>query len=120
MNSKTILMLGDAVLILLFMVVGLNFHDSAAVRLLPNFVPFAFAWWLAGHYTDQWAVPTWRSLWKVIPAAVLAAPLGAVLRAAWLGGVALPLFTGITAAGLALVLIAWRAVYLLVFANRKP
>lgn len=111
-------MLGDAVLIFLFMVVGLNFHESGAARLLPNFVPFAFAWWLAGSVTDQWAAPSWRSLWRVLPAILLAAPLGAVLRAAWLGGVALPLFTGITALGLGLVLIAWRALYPLVFAKR--
>lgn len=118
MKAKTILLLGDAVQIFLFMVVGLQFHDSGVTRFLPNFIPFAFAWWLAGHYTNQWAVPTWRSLWTVLPAAALAAPLGAVLRAAWLGSVALPLFTAITAAGLALVFILWRALFLLIFAKR--
>ncbi len=118
MKAKTILMLGDAVLIFLFMVVGLQFHDSGGARFLPNFVPFAFAWWLAGHFTNQWATPTWRSLWSVLPAAALAAPLGAVLRAAWLGGIALPLFTGITAAGLSLLFILWRMLYILVLAKR--
>lgn len=119
MRSKHILILGDAVLILAFMLVGLRFHESDSTRLLPNLIPFGLAWALAGYYLNQWAVPTWRSILSVLPAMLLAAPLGAVLRAAWLGGVALPLFTAITAAGLAVVLMAWRAVYLLVFAKRK-
>ncbi|MBX3005809.1 MAG: DUF3054 domain-containing protein [Anaerolineales bacterium] len=120
MKANHILLLGDLVLITLFMLVGLQFHSSGAERLLPNLVPFAAAWWLAGHLTDQWQVPSWRTLWKLLPAMVLAAPLGAVLRAAWLGGVALPLFTAITAAGLAAVLLVWRAIYLWLFAKRKP
>ncbi|QYK49905.1 MAG: DUF3054 domain-containing protein [Anaerolineales bacterium] len=119
MRSNHILMLGDALLILAFMIVGLGFHESDSSRLLPNLVPFGLAWALAGYYLNQWAPPTWRSILSVVPAMLLAAPLGAVLRAAWLGGVALPLFTAITAAGLALVLMVWRALYLLIFAKRK-
>lgn len=120
MKSNTILIAGDAVVLALLVLVGLNFHQSdASTRLLPTLLPFLAAWALAACSLNLWAQPTRGGLWRVLPAMLLAAPLGAILRAAWLGSAALPLFTLIMGATLALGLIAWRAIHILVFARSK-
>lgn len=121
MKVNSILVIGDALVILALMILGLNFHQSdAGERLLPNLLPFLAAWALVAVLLGLWAAPTWRGLWRVLPAVALAAPLGAVLRAAWLGGVALPLFTLIIGATLALGLAVWRALHILFFQRGKP
>lgn len=120
MKPNYMLIAGDTVVVLALVLVGLGFHQSdTGTRLLPNLLPFLAAWALAAGSLNLWAQPAWGGLWRLLPAMALAAPLGAVLRAAWLGSTALPLFTLIIGATLALGLIAWRAIYILLFARGK-
>lgn len=120
MKHNSILIAGDAIVILLMVMLGLSFHQSdAETRLLPNLLPFLAAWALAAGMLGQWNPPSWRGLWRVVPAMLLAAPLGAILRAAWLSSMALPLFTFIIGVTLALGLIVWRAVYLLIWGRKR-
>jgi hypothetical protein len=48
------------------------------------------------------------NLWRVPAAAVLAAPLGAVLRGLWLQAPVLPIFAVVMAAVLGGAMLAWR------------
>ena len=111
------LLAGDALVLLGVVFVGLRFHEQTSLARLPfTFIPWLLAWLIAGlplglfsGMRPGFAVLSGRILW----ATLLAAPLGVVLRAAWLGTAALPLFALILGGVSALALLAWRVLYLL-------
>lgn len=113
-----ILIIGDALVIFLLVFVGIRFHQSdPSQRLLYTLLPFLLAWFFAASFLGVLTPLAWGKLWRILPTMLLAAPLGSILRSAWLGTVALPIFTLIMGATLALGLLAWRAIYSLVFAR---
>lgn len=96
---------------------GLFFHMHSSLARLPyTWLPWSLAWIaVAASYQllhgDE--PPRWRSLPRVAWAALLTAPLAALLRAWLQGGEAvLPLFVLIMGALTALALLAWRALYI--------
>ena len=120
MKRKFLLLIGDSIAILLVVLLGLSFHQSeVATRLQFTFFPFPGSWLLAA-----WAVRLYgrtlvfSDLWRVPIAAVLAAPLGAVVRAAWLGSAAIPAFVAVMAGVLMIGMFILRMT-LLFFATRK-
>lgn len=110
-----LLLLGDALVVLLTSLAGFAQHGelwTAGVgRVAATAVPFAVAWfltapWLGCFELDRMArLP---NLWRVPAAAVLAAPLGAVLRGLWLQAPVLPIFAVVMAAVLGAAMLAWR------------
>lgn len=104
------LILLDGVILLLVTFLGFATHATslAGGRWLTTFLPMLMGWllagWLGGLFHPQFNTEL-RSIWKVLPAAALAAPLAAVLRGLWLQNVVMPVF--------ALVMMAFSALGLL-------
>jgi hypothetical protein len=107
------LVLGDVLAILAVTVIGFLDHygELRGFRWLSTFIPalvgwFAIAPWLGVYDRDCARQP--RQVWRPMLAAVLSAPLAAVLRGAWLNTPVLPIFVGVLAAMDALGFGIWR------------
>ena len=59
-----------------------------------------------------------RQLWRPFWAMVLAAPLASWLRGVWLNAPIMPIFVLVLGGFSALGILAWRAVYALIFSRR--
>lgn len=97
--------------------VGIASHQrlpEAGSRFLPNLLPWFAAWLLIAPHLgvfDLNLVRELRQLWRPFWAMVLAAPMGGLLRAIWLGTTVIPLFVLIMGGISALALLTWRAIY---------
>lgn len=110
-------MIGDLIALGLVTAAGLSFHLQGSLARLPyTWLPWGLAWTLVAGSLGLLGGPAmrrWSSLLKVLWAALLAAPLAALLRELMQGGDAvLVLFVIIMAATTALGLILWRAAYI--------
>jgi len=112
------LALGDAGVYLAATLAGFASHQElemqAAGRMAATWVPFTGAWLLAalllGLLRPELA-RSYRSLPRVIAAALAAAPLGAWLRSLWLRSDIVPIFVLVMAAVSLVGLLSWRAFY---------
>jgi hypothetical protein len=111
----TLLILGDLFVVLLTTLAGFANHGelqpAAFDRMAATFLPFAAAWllvapWL-GCFEARWTSGL-AHLWRPPLAALLAAPLGAVLRGLWLGAPVLPVFAVVMGAVLGAAMFVWR------------
>jgi hypothetical protein len=78
-----------------------------------TFFPFAAAWFIASPLLgcfDARRMTEPTQLWRAPLAALLAAPLGAVLRGLWLGAPVVPIFAGVMGAVLGAAMFGWRLV----------
>jgi len=126
------LILGDALAYLAVTLAGFATHGELAAppaRFMATYLPFLAAWLFAagavGALDDRRAAqprPLSRQnagrLWRVAAAALLAAPLGAVVRGSVLGTPVLPIFVGVMAGVSLVTLLGWRAAYLLLRRRR--
>jgi hypothetical protein len=120
----SILIIGDVITLALVTGFGFATHGtlgSAGSRMLTTFVPLLLAWAAVAPFLGAYdseragqASQLWRPFWAMI----LAAPLAAWLRAVWLNAPILWLFVLVLGGFSALGILAWRALYLLVFARR--
>lgn len=123
-RTKWILLAGDAAALFLAVYSGFQFHGTEevwATRLQFTFLPWLAAWLLAAYSLGLYEAQTarsWRQAWRVFLAAVLASPLAAVLRAAWLSSTAIPLFVLIMGLVSAFAILVWRMLYLALLARR--
>lgn len=113
---RLFLALGDLMVVALTALAGFAQHGSlsgaGASRLAATVVPFAVAWFAAAAALgcfEAHRTPTWRDVWRPLLAAILSAPLGAVLRGLWLGASVIPVFAVVMAAVLGAAMTAWRA-----------
>ena len=114
------LILGDIGALLVVTLLGFYRHNElepqSSARMLATFVPFSAAWFLIapwhGLFDPSRALDP-RRWWVPALAAVFSAPLGAVLRGVWLSAPVLTVFVGVMAGVMAVVVTAWRLVYLL-------
>ena len=112
-----VLLLGDLITLLLVTLFGFASHGTmgtAGMRMLTTFVPLATAWLLIAPHLRlfQEAVSRdWKELWRPFWAMVLAAPLAAWLRGAWLGAPIIPIFVVVLGGISALSLLVWRILY---------
>lgn len=115
LKSLTILILGDLLVVLAATLAGFANHGelqpAAFNRIVATFVPFSAAWFLAspwlGCFDARRAMGRGR-MWRAPLAALLAAPLGAVLRGLWLGTPVLPVFAVVMGAVLGAAMFVWR------------
>jgi hypothetical protein len=122
--QRTILIIGDIITIALVTGFGFATHGtlgSAGLRLFTTFIPLLIAWFAVapflGAYDPQRALMV-TQLWRPFWAMVLAAPMAAWLRGAWLNAPILTIFVLILGGVSALGILAWRAVYALIFSKR--
>jgi hypothetical protein len=118
--KRNSLILGDVLALAVITILGFASHGetdvSYAPRMLTTFVPLLLGWfliapWLGLFEPSSTSGP--KQLWRPVLAMFLAAPLAAVVRAAMLRSVALPLFTLILGGSAALGMLVWRAIWLL-------
>jgi hypothetical protein len=119
----SILIVGDVITISLVTGIGFATHgtlETAGSRLLTTFVPLLLAWFAVspflGAYEPERALQA-RQLWRPFWSMVLAGPLAAWLRAVWLNAPILWVFVLVLGGFSALGILAWRALYLLIFAR---
>jgi hypothetical protein len=82
--------------------------------MLTTFIPLVVGWFLIAPWLglfDAKIITAPKQLWRPLLAMLLAAPMTAVLRAAMLNAVALPLFTLILGGSAALGLFIWRGLW---------
>jgi len=115
MSFPVLLVLGDATCILLATLAGFAFHRessaSAPGRFLATLLPFAASWLLASLLVGAYAGgpdQRRRRTGRALAAAALAAPLGAVVRGAWLGTAVLPIFVAVIGSVVAGLILVWR------------
>lgn len=112
------LIVGDAGCILLATLLGFARHDElqadAWPRFLATFVSFAAAWAAVAGLGAVYARPSDRRLDRMAAAAataLVAAPLGGVLRAIWLGSSVLPVFVIVMGGVIAFLVVVWRLAF---------
>ena len=112
-----ILILGDVVTLALVTVYGFASHDelsAAGARMLTTFIPLVVAWLLIAPHLkvfDLDIVTDYRQLWRPFWAMILAAPMAAWMRGAWLRSPVLPIFVVILGGVSALALLTWRVIF---------
>ena len=118
MSKQTTLALGDIIVLAITTVIGFATHGETDLAFLPRmlttFTPLIISWfliapWLGLFNAQVTSAP--KQLWRAPLAMLLGAPMTAILRAAMLNTVALPLFTLILGSSAALGLLIWRWLY---------
>jgi len=124
-KSKWILIVGDTIALAIITVIGFASHGETEISLVPRmlttFIPLVVSWFLIAPWLgtfDLQITTSAKQLWRPPLAMLLAAPITAILRAAMLKGVALPLFTLILGGSAALGMLVWRGLYILWYKNR--
>lgn len=123
------LMLGDIVTLLLFVYIGQADHELVDAEnpvrgLLLASLPFILTWLVAATVLGTYRVSKddlqWRvAFWRLLNAWLVAAPLGVILRAVWLDRAVIPTAFVLAALGFGgVMLLAWRAAYILVWRSR--
>ena len=116
-REQITLAVGDVAALLVAVAAGFVTHESTSsflARFAYTFVPWTLAWLVVA---PRWGLfelpqPNWKGLaGRILAAMLVASPLAAVLRAAWLGGTAIPIFALIMGASTALALYLWRLIY---------
>lgn len=116
-----VLIIGDTITLGLVTLYGFASHDeleTAGLRLLTTFLPLVFAWILISPHLglfDSKRLEEPRQLWRSFWAMVLAAPLAAWMRGAWLKTPIQPIFVVIIGGISALAILAWRSLFWLMF-----
>lgn len=90
--------------------------------MLTTFLPVLAGWLLIAPFFGVYrkaCVLEARHLWRPFYAMILAAPMAAFLRAAWLGRPVIPIFVVVLGGVCALAMLAWRSIYLWFSARRK-
>jgi hypothetical protein len=120
-RTLSILVVGDILTLAAVTWIGFATHGETSLDLLPRmmttFLPLLAGWFLIAPLLGLFSVGATqnpRQLWRPVYAALLAAPLVGVLRAAMLNGIVLPLFVLIMGASAALGMLLWRAIFLLI------
>jgi hypothetical protein len=120
----SVLVIGDVITIALVTGIGFATHgtlDTAGSRLLTTFIPLLLAWFAVAPFLgayDPECMSEVLQLWRPFWAMILAAPLASWLRAVWLNAPILWLFVLVLGGFSALGILAWRALYWVIYARR--
>lgn len=110
-------MIVDGLIFYLLIELGLGFHnisDQTSSRILINWLPFFLAWIISASALRQYDprfVGRRADLWRILPAAALAALLGAVLRSPLTGTPIQLVFVLVMALMIAAGMFAWRFLF---------
>jgi hypothetical protein len=118
-NRTTLLLSGDALTLAVVTLFGFVQHqtlESAGLRILATYIPLFVAWLLLSPFLgvfESAKISDTHQLWRPFWAMVLAAPLAAWLRGAWLGTPIQPIFVVVLGGTSAIALLIWRVIFLL-------
>lgn len=120
-----ILLTGDVLTILLVTILGFTTHgtlESAGLRMLTTFIPLLLTWAAVVPFSrlyDPEIASAPRQLWRLLWAMIVAAPLAAWLRGAWLGTAILPLFILVLGGFSTLGLLVWRLIFMIIIRRMR-
>ena len=123
-NQMLVLVGGDILAFVLLTLVGFATHSelgTAGTRMLTTFLPVTTAWFLVAPFLGAYDLERMQQpsqLWRPFWSMVLAGPLAAWMRGAWLNAAILPLFVLVLSGVNALGILAWRALYTLVISRK--
>jgi hypothetical protein len=123
-KGQILLLAGDVLTLALITAFGFASHRTlgrAGPRLLTTFIPLILSWLLLAPHLGAFDIHRAgdpRQLWRPFWAMVLAGPMAAWMRGAWLNTAILPQFVVILGGISALALLVCRLLYL-VFVRRK-
>ena len=109
--------IGDILLHAILTVAGFASHNelNAVLRMFTTFLPLLIAWFWVAPWFGLFDVDVVRSpkrvWWRTAWAWTAVAPLGALLRALWLGTVVIPIFALVLTGLNALGFVIWRVLY---------
>jgi len=119
-KSKLALITGDILALAIITLIGFASHGETDISFIPRmfttFIPLLVSWFLIAPWLGLFNAQTTsdpKQLWRPPLATLLATPMAAILRAAMLNAVALPLFTLILGGSAALGMLVWRVVWYL-------
>jgi hypothetical protein len=124
MKNKTVLILGDVLVLLIVTLIGFATHGEAGLPFLPRmaaaFVPLVISWfaiapWL-GLFQDE-VIYNAKQLWLPALAMLFAGPLAVVIRGLILNEPIPPVFALVLSVTSALGMVIWRTLYFLL--NQK-
>jgi hypothetical protein len=129
-HSNVILMAGDLLALLAFVLVGQADHNTIntanpLLGALPNVVPLAGSWLVVAALLRAFPKGSQQPrlsafLGRSALAWVIAAPIGLAIRMVWLGRGDIPIpFLLVTLAAGGLFLLGWRLVFWLIFLRRQ-
>jgi len=117
-KAKWTLIAGDILALAIITEIGFAIHGETEIsfvpRMLTTFIPLLVSWFLIAPWLglfDAQITSNPKQLWRTPLAMLLASPMTAILRAAMLNAVALPLFTIIIGGSAALGMSVWRGLY---------
>jgi hypothetical protein len=126
MSKRISLILGDILALAIITIIGFATHGETDLSFLPRmlttFIPLVAGWFLVAPWLrlfDVQITSSPKQLWRPPLAMFLAAPMTAILRAAMLNAVAVPLFTFILGSSAALGMLLWRLVWYFLAANKR-
>lgn len=125
LGGAVTLLVGDVVTLGLVTVFGFTTHGTfgtAGMRMLSTFIPLVVAWLLVAPHLGAFelqGVKNYRNLWRPFWAMVIAGPMAAWLRGAWLNAPILPIFVVVLGGFSALGLLFWRSIYFLIGQIRR-
>lgn len=115
-KNLLLLVIGDIVCALIITMIGFVTHYGQVVgwRWLASFIPVCIGWlamapWLGVYQKPRDMKPS--HAWRVALAALLSAPLAAVIRGAWLNTAVLPMFVLVLGLTNALGFVLWRSLW---------
>ena len=124
-NRFGILLAGDLLALALVTAYGFASHNeltSAGWRMFTTFLPLLGAWLMAAiplGALDMERTADPRQLWRPFWAMILAGPMAAWLRGAWLGMPIQPVFVLVVGGVSALVMLVWRIVFWMISARSR-
>ena len=119
MKNKTLLILGDILVLLIVILIGFATHGETGLSFFPRmaaaFVPLVISWfaiapWL-GLFQDE-VTHNAKQLWLPALAMLFAGPLAVVIRGLILNEPIPPIFAVVLSVTSALGMIIWRTLYL--------
>lgn len=123
---KTLLIIGDILAFAILTLIGFATHGEADISFIPRmgaaFFPLLIGWFLLAPWFglfDEQVVSNPKNLWRVLLAMFFIAPLGTMLRAAWLHSAATPLFALVLGSTNALGILVWRIIYIFIARQNK-
>jgi len=125
-NTQLATLLGGDILTLAIVTLfGFASHGilgSVGMRLLTTFLPVTAAWLLVAPHIgalDPDNLGDLRHLWRPFWAMILAAPLAAWIRGAWLNQPIIPVFVVVLGGGSAMALLCWRFLFWLALERKR-
>jgi hypothetical protein len=124
-STHAVLVFGDILILGIVTLSGFATHqtlDSAGAYMLTTLLPLTAAWFLISPHLktyDLSSVNEPRELWRPFWSMWLAAPIMGLLRALWLDSVVIPIFVLVIGGVGSLAILAWRTLFLVVFARKE-